>query len=111
MDRNVSRREMLGMSVTIGDRLVTEAAVFHEFLHRYSALHRAYAIRAAFNTLHGVTNDVSVVELTNVERAKAAMLTVPSLSARKAAHAAVMQRRGVCRVISFDAGLHACPRS
>jgi predicted nucleic acid-binding protein len=37
------------------------------------------------------------------------MLSVTSLSARDAVHAAIMKRRGVRRLMSLDAGFDALP--
>jgi len=97
-------RRMLESSIAHGDRLVTDAAVFQEILHRYHAIRRPDAIQAAFDALHGVVDEVFAVELADVEQAKALMLTVTGLSARDAVHAAVMRRRGVTRLMSLDAG-------
>ena len=102
-------RRMLETSIARGDRLVTDAEVFQEILHRYFAIHRPDAIQAAFDALHGVVDQVFSVELGDVEQAKALMLTVKSLSARDAVHAAIMQRRGVRRLMSLDAGIDVLP--
>jgi predicted nucleic acid-binding protein len=42
-----------------------------------------------------------------VERAKPLLLAPRPLSARDAVHVAVMERRGVSRVMSFDTGFDA----
>ncbi len=97
-------RRMLERSIARGDRLVTDAEVFQEILHRYFAIHRPDAIQAAFDALHGVVDEVYPVDVADVEQAKVLMLSVASLSARDAVHAATMQRRGVRRLMSLDAG-------
>ncbi len=97
-------RRMLESAIARGDRLVTDAEVFQEILHRYYAVRRPDAIQAAFDALHGVVDEVFAVELADVEQAKALVLTVTGLSARDAVHAAVMRRRGVTRLMSLDAG-------
>ena len=97
-------RRMLESAIARGDRLVTDAAVFQEILHRYDAIRRPDAIQAAFDALHGVVDEVFAVELADVEQAKGLMLTATGLSARDAVHAAVMRRRGVTRLMSLDAG-------
>ena len=102
-------RRTLATSIARGDRLVTDAAVFQKILHGYCSMHRADAIRAVFDALHGVVDDVCAVKLAGVERAEVFMLAVPSFSARRAVHVAIMQRRGVRRVISLDAGFDAFP--
>ena len=97
-------RRMLESSIARGDRLVTDAEVFQEILHRYFAIKRPDAIQAAFDVLHGVVDDVFAVELADVEQAKELMRTVTGLSARDAVHAGVMRRRGVKWMMSLDAG-------
>jgi predicted nucleic acid-binding protein len=97
-------RRMLESAIARGDRMVTDAQVFQEILHRYYAIRRPDAIQAAFDALHGVVDEVFAVELADVEQAKGLMLTVTGLSARDAVHAAVMRRRGVTRLMSLDAG-------
>ncbi len=97
-------RRMLESAIARGDRLVTDAAVFQEILHRYFAIRRPDAIQPAFDALHGVVDEVFAVELADVEQAKGLMLTVAGLSARDAVHAAVMRRRGIRRLMSLDAG-------
>jgi predicted nucleic acid-binding protein len=76
-----------------GDRLVTDAEVLQEILHRYHAIRRPDAIEPAFDALLGVVDEVYPIEQADVERAKALLLAPASLSARDAVHVAVMQRR------------------
>ncbi len=102
-------RRMLEASIARGDRLVTDAEVFQEILHRYFAIRRPDAIQAAFDVLHGVVDEIFPIELPDVEQAKSLMLSVTSLSARNAVHAAIMKRRGVRRLMSLDAGFDALP--
>jgi predicted nucleic acid-binding protein len=97
-------RQLLEDAVTRGDRLVTDAEVLQEILHRYHAIRRPDAIEAAFDALLGVVDDVYPVDREDVERAKALVLGSAPLSARDAVHVAIMKRRGVSRVMSFDAG-------
>lgn len=102
-NKDASRR-LLEHHIARGDRLVTDAEVLQEILHRYQAIRRSDAIQPAFDALLGVVDDVFSIERMDVERAKTLMLGVAPLSARDAVHAAVMQRRGTSRVMSFDAG-------
>ena len=102
-------RRMLEDAIARGDRLVTDAEVFQEILHRYFAIRRPDAIQSAFDALHGVVDEIFPVELADVEQAKTLMLRVTSLSARDAVHAAIMKRRGVRRLMSLDAGFVALP--
>jgi len=101
--KDASRR-LLEQAVTRGDRLVTDAEVLQEVLHRYHAIRRPDAIQPAFNALLGVVDEVYPIEREDVEQAKTLLLGSPTLSARDAVHVGVMKRRGVARVMSFDAG-------
>jgi predicted nucleic acid-binding protein len=98
-------RRLLEQAVTRGDRLVTDAEVLQEILHRYHAIRRPDAIQPAFDALLGVVDEVYPIEQVDVEQAKTLLLAPAPLSARDAVHVAVMQRRGLSRVMSFDQGL------
>jgi hypothetical protein len=100
---------LLERTITDGERLVTDAEVLQEILHRYTAIHRRDAIQPAFDALLGVVDEVFAVELSDVERAKTILLGHPALSARDAVHLATMERQGVTRIMSFDAGLDGYP--
>ena len=97
-------RRLLEQAISRGDRLVTDAEVLQEILHRYHAIRRLDAVQPAFDALLGVVDEVFPIGQPEVEQAKTLMLGTPGLSARDAVHAAVMRRRGVARLLSFDAG-------
>jgi len=97
-------RLLLEQAIARGERLVTDAEVLQEILHRYHAIRRPDAIQPAFDLLHGVVDEVFPIELGDVERAKALLLGLSGLSARDAVHAAVMRHRGIATVMSFDTG-------
>jgi predicted nucleic acid-binding protein len=90
-------------------RLVTDAEVLQEILHRYVAIRRHDAIQPAFDALLRVVDEVFPVEAAVVERAKGIVLGSASLSARDALHLAVMDRHGVDRILTFDEGFDAFP--
>lgn len=90
-------------------RLVTDAEVLQEILHRYIAIARRDAIQPAFDALLGITDDVLAVDRRAVERAKQIVLGYQRLSARDALHLAVMEQHGIERVLSFDAGFDGFP--
>ena len=92
-----------------GERLVTDAEVLQEILHRYAAIGRRDAIQPAFNALLGVVDEVFPVERRDAERAKDLLHSTQSLSARDALHVAIMQRRNVASLLSFDSGFDAVP--
>ncbi len=102
-------RHLLESAVADGNRLVTDAEVLQEILHRYAAIGRRDAIQPAFDALLGVVDEVFAVALQDVERAKSIVLGHQSLSARDALHAAVMRREGVSSILSFDRGFDALP--
>ena len=105
-NKDVARR-LLEQCITRGERLVADAAVLQEILHRYHAIRRPDAIQPAFDALLGVVDEVYPIEVADVEQAKALMAGLAALSARDALHVAVLQRRRVPRVLSFDAGFDA----
>ena len=90
-------------------RLVTDAEVLQEILHRYVALDRRDAIQPAFDVLLGVVDQVLPVDHAIVERAKQIVLERRQLSARDAVHVAVMQHHGIGQILTFDAGFDGLP--
>jgi len=51
-------------------RLVTDAEVLQEILHRYVAINRRDAIQPAFDALLGIADEVLAVDRATAERAK-----------------------------------------
>ena len=102
-------QRLLERSIAAGARLVTDAEVLQEILHRYTAINRRDAIQPAFDALLGVVDEVCPVDQDVVERAKQIVLGMPGLSARDAVHLAVMQTRRITIIMSFDAGFDAAP--
>ena len=90
-------------------RLVTDAEVLQEILHRYSAVNLRDAIQPAFDALLAVVEQVFPVQVTSVERAKEIVLSRRRLSARDALHLAVMEEQGVKEILTFDAGFDGYP--
>ncbi len=105
----IDARRLLERTVADGERLVTDVEVFQEILHRFVALDRRDAIQPTFDVLREVVDDVYSIHDHDVERAKAIILGRPRLSARDAIHVAVMEREGVRRILTFDAGFDAMP--
>lgn len=93
----------------IAERLVTDAEVLQEILHRYVAIDRRDAIQPAFDALLGVVDEVFPVDAPAVERAKAIILGSKRLSARDALHLAVIEKQGIDRIMSFDTGFDGFP--
>jgi predicted nucleic acid-binding protein len=91
------------------ERLVTDAEVLQEILHRYVSVERRDVIQSAFNALLGVVDEVFPVDQAAVEQAKQIVLGHKALSARDAVHLATMQIHGVRRILSFDKGFEGIP--
>lgn len=102
-------RRLLERCIADRERLVTDAEVLQEILHRYVAIGRRDAIQPAFDAILGVVDDVFPVEQADVEGAKTILYGHAQLSARDAVHLAVMQRHGVTRIMSFDAAFEEFP--
>ncbi len=105
----VLAQEVVESCIAHNDRLVTDAEVLQEILHRYTAIARREAIPPAFEALTGIVDEVFPVDRQDVERAKDIVLSTERLSARDALHIAVMARHGVKRIISFDTGFEGVP--
>lgn len=90
-------------------RLVTDAEVLQEILHRYAAIDRLDAIQPAFDAILRVVDEVLAIDNAVVKRAKEVVLGYRHLSARDAVHLAVMERNGIDQILSFDAGFDIFP--
>ena len=102
-------QRLLERAIADGERLVTDAEVLQEILHRYVAINRRDAIQPAFDAVQRVVDEVFAISPADVERAKAIVLGHPALSARDALHLATMERNRVTRIMSFDAGFDRYP--
>ncbi len=107
--RKLDALRLLEGAISEGHRLVTDAEVLQEILHRYSAVEKPTAIQPAFEVLLGVVDEVFPVDLADVQRAKEILLGVKGLSARDSVHVATMERHGVRVIMSFDTGFDAYP--
>lgn len=97
-------RSLLEQCITRGERLVADAEVLQEILHRYVAIHRRDAIQPAFDALMGVVDHVYPVDVSDMQRAKSILLGVTAISARDAVHLAIMQRYAIEQILTFDTG-------
>jgi predicted nucleic acid-binding protein len=88
-------------------QLVTSSEIFQEILHRYISIDRRDWIELAFETLRGIVDQVLAVESADVFAAKDLVHTHPRLSARDAVHVAMMRRRRITEILSFDRGFDA----
>jgi uncharacterized protein len=95
--------------VTERQRLITDAEVLQEILHRYVAIDRREAIQPAFDALLGFVDEVLPVNQAAAVRAKEIVLGYRRLSARDAVHLAVMELHGIDRILTFDSGFDGFP--
>lgn len=95
--------------ITDRQRLVTDAEVLQEILHRYVAINRRDAIQPAFDALLGIADEVLAIDRTTAERAREIVMGRRQMSARDALHLAVMERHGIERILSFDSGFDGFP--
>lgn len=105
----VDAQRLLEKLVSDRQKLVTDAEVLQEIMHRYVAIDRRDAIQAAFDALLGIVDQVIAVDRAAAERAKEIILGNRRLSARDALHVAVMEQHGVERILSFDSGFDDIP--
>jgi len=106
-NKEASRR-LLEQAIVEDERLVTDAEVLQEILHRYVAIQRRDAIEPAFEVLLGIVDEVLPIELADVQRARR-LLATAGLSARDAIHVAVMQRHDIGRILTFDRAFEQVP--
>ena len=106
-NKNIARR-LLETAIEARERLVTDAEVLQEILHRYVAIDRRDAIEPATAALVGVIDEVYPIEESDVDRARRIVLT-SRLSARDAIHLAIMQRHEVPRILTFDRAFDGLP--
>ncbi len=100
-------RNVLERVIARRERMVSSAEVLQEILHRYTHLNRSEAIQPAFDALLGLVDEVYPIEATDIHRAHDVLRGRQGISSRDALHVAVMQRRGVERIMSFDRGFDA----
>lgn len=105
----VDARRLLERMVAESRRLVTDAEVLQEILHRYVAIDRRDAIQPCFNVMLEVVDEVVPVSLETVSRAREIVIGHPELTARDAIRLAVMREHGIGEIISFDRHFDGLP--
>jgi uncharacterized protein len=101
-------RHAIEVAITTREPLVTDAEAFQEILHRYVAIGRRDAIEVAWRTLRTLVDEVYPIEIEDVDRARQ-LVSTSHLTARDALHVAVMQRRGIAEILTFDTGFDGIP--
>ena len=98
--RKTESQILLERATASKERLVTDAEVFQEILHRYGSIERHAAIQPAFE---------AILDVVDVLRA-AEILQLPGhWSSRDAIHIAIMERHQIRRIMSFDADFDRWP--
>ena len=105
----IGAQGLLERCISDNERLVTDAEVLQEILHRYVAIDRKEAIMPALSALLGLVDEVFPIELRDIERAKDVLLATQGLSARDALHIAIMERHQVMTIMTFDSGFDGFP--
>jgi predicted nucleic acid-binding protein len=102
-------RRLLEEAAAANESMCTDAEVYQEILHRYSAIGRLADIDPAFDALTTLVDVVYPIEHVDVLRARRIVLGTTRLSARDAIHVAVMQGRDIGMIMSFDTGFDVVP--
>jgi predicted nucleic acid-binding protein len=105
----VDARRLLERAIAEKRRLVTDAEVLQEVLHRYVAIDRRDAIQPCFEVLNEVVDEVLPIDLEIVEGARDIVIGHPNLTARDAIHLAVMRKHGIEQILSFDRHFDGLP--
>jgi predicted nucleic acid-binding protein len=105
----IPAQRLLEKCISDNERLVTDAEVLQEILHRYVAIGRKEVIMPALQVVLGLVDEVFAIELRDIERAKDVLLATQRLSARDAIHIATRERRQVMTIMSFDSGFDGYP--
>jgi uncharacterized protein len=92
-----------------GERLVTDAEVLQELIHRYTSIQRRDAIDMSLAVLLGFVDEVFPIEKADVLRAAEIVQGRAQLSARDAVHVAVMERNNITSIFSFDGDFDRWP--
>lgn len=102
-------QRLLEKLITERQRLVTDAEVLQEILHRYTAINRRDAIQPAFDAILGIVDQVLPIDRAAAERAREILLGHRQMSARDAIHLAVMEHHSIEQILTFDTGFDGFP--
>jgi uncharacterized protein len=95
--------------IAAGQRLVTDAEVLQEILHRYAAIDKRKAIGPALQVTLDIVDEVFPLEKADVLRAGEIVQNRGLMSARDAVHIAVMERHDIRSILSFDGDFDRWP--
>ena len=100
---------ILDRLIAAGQRLVTDAEVLQEILHRYTAIDRREAIGPAIQVTLDIVDEVLPIGKAEALRAGEIVQNRVLMSARDAIHIAVMERHGIRSIFSFDGDFDRWP--
>ena len=95
-------RSSLRAAVNLGLKLVTDAGVLQEILHRYFSLRRPDVARTVYAAAVDLCEEVLPVYEKHTKRALELLLHHTRLSARDALHVATMEGQGIRLLLSTD---------
>jgi hypothetical protein len=107
--RKAETQILLERLVAAGERMVTDAEMLQEILHRYTAIGRRDSIAPAIQLTLDIVDEIYPIEKTDVLRASEIVQSRVALAARDAIHIAVMERYGVRSILSFDSDFDHWP--
>jgi uncharacterized protein len=107
--RKIDAQRLVDRIIGEQRRMVTDAEVLQEILHRYASLNRYHDIQPAYDVILKTVDEVLPIDRHTLERAKQIVLGYRRLSARDAVHLAVMQQHGIDQILSFDSGFDGFP--
>lgn len=107
--RKADAQVLLERLIAAGERMVTDAEVLQEILHRYTAIGRREAIAPAMQLILDIADEVFPIEKLDVMRASEIAQSRALLSARDAIHVAIMERQAIERILSFDSDFDRWP--
>ena len=93
----------------INVRVVTNAEVLQEILHRYFSQRRPGDARTVYRAALEFCDEIIPVTEHHTTRALGLLLEHPRLSARDAVHIATMEDRGIRTILSADQDFDAVP--
>lgn len=88
---------------------VTSTEVLQEILYRYSALGKMDLAFSVYDLFAQICSRVLPVTLADMDRARAMLPAVKSVSVRDAIHASVMLTNGIAKIATFDGGFDRIP--
>ena len=95
-------REALTRAVDQEVRLITDAEVLQEILHRYFSIGRPESARTVHHSAIRLCDEVLPVDERHTTRALELLLEHPALTPRDAIHVATMEYRGLVSLLSTD---------